>query len=525
MKKSMLLLNYKASNGKTYYLHTGNGNMISVDNTLDFKLKEVLEKNVNCQEDEYFTQLITILRNMEFLIEDNINEFQIEIGKKVFEMQERNILELIILPTENCNFRCVYCYETFSKPAMSFETQENIVNFVRNELKKKAGLSVGWFGGEPLLALDVIKNLSEKFISICREYKKPYRSAITTNGYFLNYETFKKLLKLKVTFFQITIDGSEDIHNKQRPCGNGKPSFETIMKNLKEIQERSISGLWNIVLRTNVTKQIIQDLNYKQNVIEPFVNDIRFQFMLRKMWTNNTEAADKIWCSDIEFERFIDQCEIPPQSLDNEYKYSYKGSFTCYAANSNALVIGSDGKLYKCTVALYDDINQIGYITEGGKKILDQNKLAYWLAPWMKSYEKCQSCGALGACVMQSCPYKQYTSCAGDRLNMVKPYFPKFSEIAEKYIDVSELLKKLCEGRLKIMSVREKINMILEQNGVDCDNKVELEEMDSLTYISCIVDIEETFNIELPDTLLEKNWLEDLNEFAQFIEMFIAQRT
>ena len=442
MKKSMLLLNYKASNGKTYYLHTGNGNMISVDNTLDFKLKEVLEKNVNCQEDEYFTQLIIILRNMEFLIEDNINEFQIEIGKKVFEMQERNILELIILPTENCNFRCVYCYETFSKPAMSFETQENIVNFVRNELKKKAGLSVGWFGGEPLLALDVIKNLSEKFISICREYKKPYRSAITTNGYFLNYETFKRLLKLKVTFFQITIDGSEDIHNKQRPCGNGKPSFETIMKNLKEIQERSISGLWNIVLRTNVTKQIIQDLNYKQNVIEPFVNDIRFQFMLRKMWTNNTEAADKIWCSDIEFERFIDQCEIPPQSLDNEYKYSYKGSFTCYAANSNALVIGSDGKLYKCTVALYDDINQIGYITEGGKKILDQNKLAYWLAPWMKSYEKCQSCGALGACVMQSCPYKQYTSCAGDRLNMVKPYFPKFSEIAEKYIDVSELLKK-----------------------------------------------------------------------------------
>lgn len=106
------------------------------------------------------------------------------------------------------------------------------------------------------------------------------------------------------------------------------------------------------------------------------------------------------------------------------------------------MVIGSDGKLYKCTVALYDDINQIGYITEGGKKILDQNKLAYWLAPWMKSYEKCQSCGALGACVMQSCPYKQYTSCAGDRLNMVKPYFPKFSEIAEKYIDVSELLKK-----------------------------------------------------------------------------------
>lgn len=75
------------------------------------------------------------------------------------------------------------------------------------------------------------------------------------------------------------------------------------------------------------------------------------------------------------------------------------------------------------------------------------------------------------------------------------------------------------------MSVREKINMILEQNGVDCDNKVELEEMDSLTYISCIVDIEETFNIELPDSLLEKNWLEDLNEFAQFIEMFIAQRT
>ena len=54
-------------------------------------------------------------------------------------------------------------------------------------------MRVEWFGGEPLLCMDVIENLSKHFIDICRKAHKGYTAAITTNGYLLDLETFRKL--------------------------------------------------------------------------------------------------------------------------------------------------------------------------------------------------------------------------------------------------------------------------------------------------------------------------------------------
>lgn len=83
----------------------------------------------------------------------------------------RSHLSLVIAATSNCNFRCVYCYEgsVLRASTMSEAIQEAIVKFVESEAPHLETFTVTWYGGEPLLALDIIENLSIKFVDI---YKK-----------------------------------------------------------------------------------------------------------------------------------------------------------------------------------------------------------------------------------------------------------------------------------------------------------------------------------------------------------------
>lgn len=83
----------------------------------------------------------------------------------------RSHLSLVIAATSNCNFRCVYCYEgsVLRASTMSEAIQEAIVKFVESEAPHLETFTVTWYGGEPLLALDIIENLSIKFVDICKK--------------------------------------------------------------------------------------------------------------------------------------------------------------------------------------------------------------------------------------------------------------------------------------------------------------------------------------------------------------------
>lgn len=83
----------------------------------------------------------------------------------------RSHLSLVIAATSNCNFRCVYCYEgsVLRASTMSEAIQETIVKFVESEAPHLETFTVTWYGGKPLLALDIIENLSIKFVDICKK--------------------------------------------------------------------------------------------------------------------------------------------------------------------------------------------------------------------------------------------------------------------------------------------------------------------------------------------------------------------
>lgn len=130
-----------------------------------------------------------------FLIDDSIDEKAILKYEQLCSRYSRSHLSLVIAATSNCNFRCVYCYErsVLRASTMSEATQEAIVKFVESEAPHLESFTVTWYGGEPLLALDIIESLSLKFIDICKKNDIAYGATIVTNGYLLNCAVVEKL--------------------------------------------------------------------------------------------------------------------------------------------------------------------------------------------------------------------------------------------------------------------------------------------------------------------------------------------
>lgn len=438
MKKSMYIVDYESKNGKYYMMHTASGNIVATD----IAKKEQLQQILNAPNDYQESVVCTKLTDLGFIIADRADEYQIITGKRLLrDFCKNNYLELTIMPTEKCNFRCVYCYENFVKPKMNEDTIDSIIRYVKKNISNRKGLIVSWFGGEPLLAMDVIEKLSNEFIRICKENHKIYSSSITTNAYLLNLEVFEKLRKLRINHFQITIDGYKLIHDKQRVLIGGGGTFDQIIHNLKSICANGKSNLWTISLRTNVTNNTVHNIDqFKKEIIDPFNDDPRIYIMLRKMWTNNTEDADALVCSDQDFEDFVNQCEISETSLYQEYVFAHDMNFMCYASNPNSYVIGSDGKVYKCTYALYDDINQVGQLNRSGEMYLDEEKLSFWIAPRANKQTECITCANYAACVSNGCPYRQKELCQGRTLDVLKYYIPQFFKLAKNSEDLSVYL-------------------------------------------------------------------------------------
>lgn len=97
---------------------------------------------------------------------------KIELVTRYVDKAVSNRLELTIMPTEQCNFRCVYCYEDYKKHTITTEGKNNLLKCVQVLLKNCTSLHVGWFGGEPLLAYEEILDISKGLIKICAAQKK-----------------------------------------------------------------------------------------------------------------------------------------------------------------------------------------------------------------------------------------------------------------------------------------------------------------------------------------------------------------
>lgn len=161
-------------------------------------------------------------------------------------------LDLTLLSTEKCNFRCVYCYEEFELGAMPPHVVEGVCNLITR--RAEAGLedlSLSWFGGEPLIALKVVRAICQHSFRESERFGFKLRGGFTTNAYTLTPDLLAELVALKQSFFQITLDGWRDAHDATRLRADGKGTFDVIWRNLLAARDTILN--FRIVLRVHIT--------------------------------------------------------------------------------------------------------------------------------------------------------------------------------------------------------------------------------------------------------------------------------
>lgn len=389
------------------------GQLLTFDAVSGEKAKEILAFPNDYPDDEIFRHLL----KHGCIIEEGCDELV-----AVEEIERRSYLNddelfLIVLPTEQCNFRCKYCYESFVKKEMSEHTQAELIKFVKTRVGSVKSMTVEWFGGEPLLSEKVIANLSGAFMQICQEHGIPYAASMTTNGYRLDAAMVNRLKNYHVLHYQITIDGLEDTHDKQRVRADGSGTWRQIINNLRDIRDNVKSSMVHIMLRTNLSKPIINEIDEYLNFLEQeFKNDRRFHFLWRMAgdWDNmQDQSFESQFCSPDDYYNVLSMASQRRFSNRKLRDMLIPGGLVCYASKYNSFVIGSDGVIHKCTLGLDEAKNNVGYLG-GTKEIQDE----MWVYPSDFLDEKCVKCKKRPICQgKRSCPNSNICICGPDVSN------------------------------------------------------------------------------------------------------------
>lgn len=323
--------------------------------------------------------------------------------------EDEGRLGLMILPHENCNFRCEYCYETFSRGKMPNDVIYGLQNFVDKNIAQYKGLGVAWFGGEPLLAIDVIAALSESFIQSCERNNLPYSAGMSTNGYLLTPRNVDILFKSRVRNFQICVDGPETIHNHNRHLVNGKGSYSKIISNLMYLRELDENFFVNIRVNfNNASIPLIHDW-LVQEITPKFSGDQRFGLYfepITKRGGPNDDTLDVCdtetnWSSRSKF--FEDGLSLRFSDATVKKLLSPHGQ-VCYAARKTHMIVGSNGNIYKCSLKFNDPLNNVGTINRQGDLILDESKMRLWTTLEGRDSSACDSCSFFPSCQGKKCP-------------------------------------------------------------------------------------------------------------------------
>jgi uncharacterized protein len=187
-------------------------------------------------------KLLDRFREQGYFLEPDIRKIEHPETNAMKYYLTRKIQKLTLQVTQSCNLRCDYCfysdiYETrpHAVKRMTFETAKKAIDYVlRNSIDEKT-LNFGFYGGEPLLEMDLIY----KCISYIREKcgAREISFTITTNGTLLTCEVYERLVNNNVDIW-VSLDGPKPVHDSARKYPDGRGSFDDIIENILNIQAK-----------------------------------------------------------------------------------------------------------------------------------------------------------------------------------------------------------------------------------------------------------------------------------------------
>jgi uncharacterized protein len=286
------------------------------------------------------------------------------------------LFELIVMPTEKCNFRCTYCYEDYALGRMSSDTIMALKNLILSRINGLEMFHLSWFGGEPLLNLSAVKDLTSYSKELCEINGTKFVSSATTNGHFLDRDVLRDLTQIGVSSYQISLDGPKEIHDKTRLLANGSGTFDKIWVNLLS----ALNSEYNFKIKLRIhfdaeTHKFI--LDFVDVLRKTFLHDDRFEINFKPISRLGGVNDHKIKILSKEDMDSVTKGLYSAAGITLDE--SNESTYVCYASRANSLLVRADGRIGKCTTALYDERNTIGKLLPDGKLFIDKDKFSPWL--------------------------------------------------------------------------------------------------------------------------------------------------
>lgn len=344
----------------------------------------------------------------QFIVPETFDEIKWCKFKKNEVIYGSKELDVVLIPTNMCNFKCTYCFQSHIENYMSEEAERRVVKFLEKKIPQCKMFRVGLFGGEPLLCADQLIRILTVANEICKKNGVPMVGEISTNGYLLTPEVFSSLLKLRVFDFQVCLDGPKEMHNKTRPHIRNEDSYSVIMQNIKSIKKNIKSKNYRFTIRINVTPQVEPFLDdFLKELSFDFKDDPCFQIAIQcvRDWGGENITCDQIVDEEpSRYKRWYGR--IRELNMLGASKLHFNPFTYCTAYRKNGYTIDYDGSILKCTHSVEDD-NKVGFIDEYGNDIIDEWKTAKWFET-SNDAEKmnvCSKCILYPFCMEGYCPY------------------------------------------------------------------------------------------------------------------------
>ena len=282
-------------NGFNIVLDTASGSVHSVDEVA----YDVIEMYKSSSEDEIVKAILERYGDRPDVTEEDIRECigdvrELERDGKLFSRDvyedlaydfknnSKVIKAMCLHVAHTCNLNCSYCFASQGKyhgdrAVMSFEVGKRAFDFLIENSGTRRNLEVDFFGGEPLMNWEVVKQLVAYARSIEKEHGKNFRFTLTTNGVLINDEVIDFLNK-EMSNVVLSLDGRPEVNDHFRKNFEGKGSYDVIVPKFKHLVEKR--GGANYYLRgtfthnnTDFTNDIFHmaDLGFTELSMEPVV--------------------------------------------------------------------------------------------------------------------------------------------------------------------------------------------------------------------------------------------------------------
>ena len=236
-----------------------------------------------------------------------------------FVNRKKVVKALCLHVSHDCNLKCKYCFASQGdfggeKEMMSFEVGKKAIDYLIANSGNRRNLEIDFFGGEPLMNFDVVKELVAYGRKVEKENGKNIRFTITTNGVLLDDDKIDYINE-HMHNVVLSLDGRKEINDNMRPTVNDKGSYDVIMPKFKKLVDKRPKDKYYYIRGTftrdnlDFSEDVLHFANegFKLTSVEPVVGDESNPYALRE------EDMDKVFA---EYEKLAKQ--YAKRKLDGE---------------------------------------------------------------------------------------------------------------------------------------------------------------------------------------------------------------